>query len=75
MRSAVEFCICGIALFVAVVSGLYLAIALGFGEPIWEPLATMAVAIGAMGLLGLLRTDEDLEQGLHSVVVEPDSPH
>lgn len=74
MRSAVEFCICGIALFVAVVSGLYLAIAMGFGESIWEPLACMAVSIGAMGVIGLLRTDEELDQRLHSASAEPESP-
>jgi hypothetical protein len=66
MRAAVEFCIFGIALFVAVVAGFYLALALGFREPIWEPLSTMAIAVGIMGLLGLLRTDEDLEQRLDS---------
>lgn len=65
MRPAVEFCIFGVALFVAVVAGFYLAMALGFGESIWEPLAAMASALGIMGLLGLLRTDADLEQGLN----------
>ncbi len=64
MRPALEFCIFGVALFVAVVAGFYLAMALGFGESIWEPLAAMASALGIMGLLGLLRTDADLEQGL-----------
>jgi hypothetical protein len=63
MRSAVEFCLFGVALFVAVVAGFYLAIALGFGESIWEPLATLAAASGAMGLLGLVRTGGELERG------------
>lgn len=74
MRSAVEFCFFGIALFVAVVAGFYLAIALGFGESIWEPLATLAAALGAMGLLGLLRTDGDMEQRLQSPSPELEGP-
>lgn len=65
MKPALEFCIFGVALFVAVVAGFYLAMALGFGESIWEPLAAMASALGIMGLLGLMRTDSDLEQGLN----------
>ncbi len=65
MRPALEFCIFGIALFIAVVAGFYLAVALGFGESIWEPLAAMASAFGIMGLMGLLRTDADLAQGLN----------
>jgi hypothetical protein len=62
MRSAVEFCIFGFALFVAVVAGFYLAVALGFGESIWEPLAALGGASGVMGLLGLSRTDGALEE-------------
>ena len=62
MRSAVEFCVFGIVLFVALVAAFHLALALGFGEPVWEPLATMASAIGVMGLLGLERTDAEMER-------------
>ena len=62
MRSVLEFCIFGFALFVAVVAGFYLAVALGFGESIWEPLAALGGASGVMGLLGLMRTEDTMEE-------------
>jgi hypothetical protein len=73
MRSAVEFCIFGVALFFAVVAAFFLALALGFGEPPWEPLAALAAAIGVMGLLGLLRTDEEMDSDPHAAHPEPES--
>ncbi|OSZ74597.1 hypothetical protein CAP37_03800 [Hydrogenophaga sp. IBVHS1] len=75
MRSALEYCIFGIALFVAVVAAFHLALALGFGEPVWEPLATMASAIGVMGLLGLERTDAELERDGQSTTPTESAPN
>lgn len=74
MKSTVVFCIFGAALFVAVVAGLYLCIALAFGESIWEPLTALSGAGGVMGLLGLLNTDRDLEQATDTASSELPSP-
>jgi hypothetical protein len=74
MKSTVEFCIFGVALFVAVVAGLYIGIALGFKESIWEPLAAFCGAVGVIGLLGLLRIDRRLEQAPDSASSELPTP-
>lgn len=62
MRSILEFCIFLIALFLAVVALFLLAMSLGFGESIWEPLAALGLAAGIMGLMGLQKTGGDLEE-------------
>lgn len=73
MRSVVKLSIFGIALFVAVAGAFYLALALGSGESLWEPLATLSASIGVMGLLGLARTDAELEQETRNTSPNPDS--
>lgn len=73
MRAALEFCLFLIALFLAVVAVLLLAVSLGHGESIWEPLAALGLAAGIMGLMGLQKTGGQLEERAEQPALRQDS--